>query len=350
MTRLDPAGDRPHILSLWKSSIGPAFPLDARLLDQQLDLERDESFLIGLRERAGGPLSGAALVKRATRPGPEGIRPSHGNLSFIMVSPEARRRGIGSALLEEARGWLKGSSATILHIGRDRYHFFPGAPLDDSPGSSALAAFLAARGFTAGNDAWDLVADLRDLDFPILAKRAPIPEGYALRFYDPSFHPALESFFRANFPGRWYDDTMEALEAGMRPQDLVLLVDGSAGSPGRVGGESGAPVAADCRNGTVIGFARIYDTDSPVLGPGVYWREAMRSDDGVLAPGGLGPIGVAGSRRGLGLGIGLLRASLEVLAGRGIRKVMIDWTDLPEFYGKIGFRIWKRYRMWSSVI
>jgi GNAT superfamily N-acetyltransferase len=330
VSRLDPARDREGLLALWASCLGQDFPLDARLLDQQLRLERDEFLLLGIREPGSEGLLGAALVKRARRPGPDGTLPSHGNLSFILVAPEARRKGHGSALLEAARAWLRERSASVLHLGRDRYHFFPGAPLDESPGSAALAAFLAARGFVPANEECDLIADLRDLDFPALGKRAPIAPGYAFRLYEPSLLPATKAFFRANFPGRWKDDTMEALEAGMRHADLALLVE-----------EAG---------GAVVGFARIYDAESTVLGPGVYWRAAMRSADGVLAPGGLGPIGVDESRRGLGLGLGLLRASLEELAARGVRQTMIDWTDLADFYAKLGFRVWKRYRMWSSAL
>jgi predicted N-acetyltransferase YhbS len=68
------------------------------------------------------------------------------------------------------------------------------------------------------------------------------------------------------------------------------------------------------------------------------------------APGGLGPIGVDEGRRGLGLGLALLRACIEELAGRGVGLMAIDWTDLAAFYGKMGFKIWKTYRMASKEL
>ena len=136
---------------------------------------------------------------------------------------------------------------------------------------------------------------------------------------------ALDAFFLRSFTGRWRSDTFAALAAGMRGEDLALLRDESSGA--------------------VVGFARIYDGASPALGPGMYWRELMGS-----SPGALGPIGVDEGRRGLGLGLALLRLCLEELARRGVRTMVIDWTDLGAFYAKMGFKSWKRYRLCSKLL
>jgi GNAT superfamily N-acetyltransferase len=318
-----------EVLELWNRSIGRSFPLDARLYRQQLSLERDEMALLTARETGGDKLQGAALVKRCRRRLPKGGPASNGNLSFIVVAPEARRRGIGSALLSSAEGWVRERGAKSLHLGRDRYHFFPGCPLGGDPaeaaGFAALASFLTARSFALANEEADLAADLKRLDLKALAARAPLAPGFRFRLYDPSLRPSLLAFFERNFPGRWLEDTFEALDAGMRGIDLALLTEE--------------------KSGEVVGFSRIYDGGSPILGPGVYWRGLMGA-----APGGLGPIGVDEAKRGLGLGLGLLRCCVEELAGRGVGVMVIDWTDLEAFYGKLGFGVWKKYRMASKEL
>lgn len=318
----DPLARADALLGLWNDALGDRFPLDDRLLGQQLRLCSDERLCLGAFD-SGGRLVGAALAKRSSRPGPDGSVPATGCLSFMLVAEGARRRGLGSALLGRCEAWLSERGALRLHLGRDPYHFFPGQPLDGSPGSEALAAFLDARGFEPGNAEHDLVAVLGKLDLPALARRSPLAPGFRVRPYEASLRAGVEAFFLRCFPGRWRLDTLEAIAAGMRGGDLLLLEEEASGS--------------------VVGFSRIYDGGSPVLGPGVYWRGLMGGH-----PGGLGPIGVDESRRGRGLGLALLRVSMEELAGRGVRTMVIDWTDLVDFYAKMGFSVWKSYRLRSK--
>jgi predicted N-acetyltransferase YhbS len=104
-------------------------------------------------------------------------------------------------------------------------------------------------------------------------------------------------------------------------------------------------VAVDTSDGAIVGFSRIYDEASAILGPGVYWRALMGR-----RPGGLGPIGVDASRRGAGLGLGLLSYCVRELRSRGVSTMVIDWTDLLDFYGKLGFKVWKRYEPMSAAL
>jgi len=318
------------LLELWNRNLEDRFPLDEKLLRQQLALDSDEKILYAAfdcpKTQVPGRdevMVGATLVKRRRRQNPDGRIPALGNISFILVDGTSRRHGTGTLLLAKAELWLRDRGVTRLDFGRDRYHFFPGCPQDGSPSSLSLEAFLLARGFILSGAESDLAADLGLLDLTALSTNTPLPAGYRFIFYGPPLRASLLAFFERNFPGRWLDDTFEALDAGMRDKDLALLVEESSGK--------------------IVGFARLYDTASPILGPGVYWRALMGS-----TPGGLGPIGVDRDRRGLGLGLAFLRAALEELAHRGVRTCVIDWTDLEAFYAKMGFAVWKRYRMASK--
>jgi GNAT superfamily N-acetyltransferase len=320
---IDPLSRPGSIVSLWNRRLGSTFPLDERLLLQQLGMERGPSLCLGAFEGSTGPgerLVGAVLAKIGTRPEPEG-KPPEGFISFIVVDESVSRRGLGSGLLERVEAWAADRGAPALNLGGDSYHFFPGLPLDGSPASKALDAFLEAHGFEKGGSRVeeDLIADLGALDLPALAIRAPLADGYRFRPYEDGLREAVEGFLRREFPGRWHSDTVEALDAGMRGLDLALLQEEASGE--------------------IVGFSRIYDAGSPVLGPGLYWRALMGE-----SPGALGPIGVSASVRGKGLGLALLRLCLQELAGRGVRTTVIDWTDLGEFYAKMGFVPWKAYR------
>ncbi|MBV9470986.1 MAG: hypothetical protein JOZ57_17250, partial [Abitibacteriaceae bacterium] len=59
--------------------------------------------------------------------------------------------------------------------------------------------------------------------------------------------------------------------------------------------------------------------------------------------GGLGPVGMAAAHRKRGLGLAITAMAVWNLKQRGVRQMAIDWTSLVDFYGKLGFSVWKRY-------
>ncbi|MFZ2782355.1 MAG: GNAT family N-acetyltransferase [Rectinemataceae bacterium] len=313
---IDPQAAARDLVSLWNGRLGDRFPLEERLYLQQLSMERGECALFGAFSD-GARAVGYLLAKT----GPKAPQPC-GHISFVVADEAFSGRGIGNALFDAAESWLGLRGAGKIMLGGDTCHLFPGAPLDGASSSKALIALLESRGYAASGDEHDVAANLANLDFAALRARAPLAPGYSLRFYDPSMRPALEAFFLADFPDRWYSDTMQALDRGMPGRDLPVLVED--------------------RSGDIVGFARIFDASSPIIGPGIYWMRLMGE-----FPGALGPIGVSASVRGQGLGLGFLRACLEALAERGAHFTAIDWTDLVDFYGKLGFRIWKSYRVFS---
>lgn len=316
---IDPTENAEALRELWNRACPGGFHLDEPLFRQQLRLCRDPLRCLAV-PGGDGELAGAVIAKRASRPGPSGRIPELGYVSFLAVAPERRRQGIGTALLDAAEAWLGETGARATRLGGDRYHLMPGRPLGDE--HAALEAFARTRGFSGEGIEYDLVRSLSTMPRETPAMDS-LEWRYDFRTYREGDRESLRALMEANFPGRWAQETEEALAAGMRPQDLALAVD--AGS------------------GAVAGFARIYDLASPVIGPAIYWRAAMGA-----SPGGLGPIGVDATRRGQGLGLALMEFCVQELRARGVLTMVIDWTNLLDFYGKMGFKVWKRYELMSA--
>lgn len=312
-----------ELVALWNRSAGGAFPLDERLLGQQLRLDTDPRLCVATM-RPDGTIGAAVLAKRAARTAEDGHVPETGYLSFLAVDDDLRRRGLGGKLLGAATKWLTSLGATRLEFGGDQYHLLPGRPMEAGPGYEALEAFLLAHGFAGEGVEYDLTADLVRADWPRKVD-APADGRYRFKYYESADREAALRFMEDCFPGRWAHELREAIDAGLRGSDLILAVDAAGGD--------------------VIGFSRVYDEGSPLLGPGVYWRALMGDH-----PGGLGPIGVDPAWRGIGLGLALLERCVRDLARRGVATMVIDWTDLVGFYGKLGFTVWKRYERMSKRI
>jgi GNAT superfamily N-acetyltransferase len=306
-----------EVVRLWNICLGDAFPLDETLFRQQVLPGQDASLLLIARRDSDGVLAGVVLAKLWSEVGQcvEGRR-STGYISFILVAPSERNKGLGGKLLDLAEGWCRDRGASSVRLGSDNRHFFPGLPMDNLPRSVAASTFFSKRGYVLDRIESDLIADLAVIDLPSSPEAAFSTPGYHFSLCSRELRPAVLAFLSRAFPGRWYREISEAFAVGMADEDLALAL----------------------RDGAPVGFARLCTGASAYISPGLFWRSLLGA-----SPGALGPIGVDPSCRGQGVGIGLLRGSLAALKGRGIRNTVIDWTSLVEFYGKLGFAPWKQY-------
>jgi predicted N-acetyltransferase YhbS len=126
---------------------------------------------------------------------------------------------------------------------------------------------------------------------------------------------ALLAFIQREFPGRWRYDFQEYLRGGGRIADHMVLLTARG----------------------VVGFCRLNFDDS--------WQPLARYYPHQLPKpwGQLGTIGVSQDSRGKGYGAAVLDAGLRRLRDSGVRGCVIDWTELLDFYGKFGFKPYRRY-------
>lgn len=322
--RLLRAEDEPAVLTLWDRCMGEQFPLDSALFEQ--NVLRDAHFdpeAVWVAEDNGGNLLAYAHAKVCREPlGSAGMMPEQGWIGALAFLPNEEGLQAARLLLQTALEWLKAKGRKQVNYGSDPAHFFPGVPTEQT----LHQQLLREAGFTIGEHvAVDLVRELADYRVPeeVEANLQRLHEEYAIRSCTPDDVPALLRFLQQEFPGRWYYETAKRLEVEDTPRDILILTHGDE----------------------VVGFCHTFHRGSKRIGPSIYWRKLLGE-----AYGGLGPIGLAGSTRGKGLGLALLCKGVEYVKQQGAQRMAIDWTDLVDFYGKIGFRVWKRYHPASRRI
>ncbi len=303
----------PSVVRLWNRALGENFPMSLRLWRQNVErcpgCRPDDSMVL----TGGGEAIGCVITRRFRHQ--DALRERYATTGWIealLVDPARQRQGLGSRLLAWARERLRADGAQEIVLGGGFCHFFPGVPLEP-PG---VSDFFVRRGFQQTNIVHDLWGDLTGFAAPASAQAAVAAAAAVAEPCTPEHAPALLDFLRAEFPGRWRYDTERYLAAGNPPQEYIILRQGRR----------------------VIGFAKIHHRRSARLGPPLYWRRLLGRNAG-----GLGPIGVAADMRGKGLGLALLQLGLEHLAHLGVRQAVIDWTDLVDFYARVGFVPWKSY-------
>lgn len=217
-------------------------------------------------------------------------------------------------LFAQVKSALRQRGVYRLVFGADHGHFFPGIPEE----CTTLRNFLEVEGFAVDEERpqFDVERDLGDYQVPEWVK--PALDSVTIRRATASDIEKTRTFLDETFPGRWRHDVINRMDALGRPQDVFLLLEDDA----------------------VTGFAftQMAATDvTPVAG--AVWCESLGEHWGAL-----GPIGISQASRGKKLGHAMLAGALQGLRDSGVRRCIIDWTTLVDFYGAHGFEVSRAYR------
>jgi predicted N-acetyltransferase YhbS len=241
------------------------------------------------------------------------LNPEIGWIQVLLVKSSYRCEGIGSALLKRAEQTLKDKNIKRIHIGRDPWHYFPGIPKN----FENTKQWFEQRKYVSSYVEYDLIHHYQNQ-----------PNCFDPARYDVQFSLLKKeekkdflSFLHRCFPGRWEYEAIHYFHRGGTGREFVVIK----------------------KNGTIIGFCRINDPNSPFIAQNVYWAPLLNEPLG-----GIGPLGIDPNERKNGYGLAVVKAGISYLRDRNINSIVIDWTGLVDFYGKLNFKIWKEYQQLSK--
>lgn len=253
------------------------------------------------------PLSYVA-VKRSAASLYSGPDPDRSHLTAIVCADPKE----ALEMLAYVKANLRDRGVYELTFGQDYLHFFPGCPAD----LSGIRDLLTIEGFEPGGECHDLSQDLADHKPLKSAAETIARDRLEVGFLKEGDCSELSRFMGAEFPGRWDYDVMAKTRAEGMQAVAGLWSHGSL---------AGFCLTQDSSHKDYIGGAVFHG------GLGEHWCS-------------IGPIGVAKSIRGKGLGDALLDGTLELLRSGGKRQCVVDWTGLKNWYEKHGFKVSRTYR------
>ncbi|ALC91436.1 acetyltransferase [Bacillus sp. FJAT-18017] len=305
-----------QLVDLWNSEIGSHFPMTRELFKQ--NSFDDENILTEGSWMAiddDGQIAGFIVSKIWREKINIPIDKQTGWVQVLLVRTSNRHSGIGSALLNKSEKAFREHNCKKVFLGRDPYHYFPGISKDDSNTKN----WFERKGYQASGVETDLIQQYQTTD------KTAKPEFKDIQFtlLQENEKEQLLSFLHRCFPGRWEYEAHHYFRKGGTGREFVLLK----------------------KNENIIGFCRINDPDSPFIAQNVYWAPLFKEPLG-----GIGPLGIERTERKNGYGLAIVQAAVSILRDRGIDRIVIDWTGLTKFYGKLGFKTWKEYQQFYKEL
>ncbi len=238
-----------------------------------------------------------------------------GYITLFGVHPDYQRKGIGKELLKLAEQKFKKEGKTLAMVSPYAPGYFsPGVDVDSFADG---LAFLKSQGYQEVYRPIAMQAPLWNLKVPewIKQKEAKLmEEGVKIESFSPKLTLPLLEFAKNEFAGdwvRWVRDAVSAITQGADPKRLVSA------------------------------FVEEPDGTLKVLGFSHYGVERY------------GPIGVAESERGRGIGQVLLYATLKAQRMQGLRSTWFLWSEdrtADRLYTGAGFEVVRRFALLTKAL
>lgn len=276
--------DAPRAFLLWQASLGRDWPLTCDQFAAHIRaglVAFDDDELVGI----------CAYGRRGERAA----------LHLLVVDRSFRGAGIGTALHAACLAELAALGVTHVSLGGfPGPYLWPGLP-DDSGNAHR---FLARRGWVFDGACFDLTGALGGFRTPaeLTARLGP---GISYRVADVADGEPLAAFEERHFP-TWAASFESPCE------QVIVALSGDQ----------------------IVGTLLAGGPESPLL-----WRELLGPDSGTI-----GCVGVAPQAEGRGIGTGMVAYAMEQLQADGVTTCYVDWVHRLSFYGRLGFRPWRRYQ------
>ncbi len=300
----DESRDLTAAYELWQATLAETWPLEFARFRQVLNGPEAQHFVVRDTKRLVGFAATLKGWRGASRAG---------HLLALLVAPDKQRQGIGSALHEAALHHLQTAHVSVLQLGGIIPRFWCGLPTN----LAATRPFFTQHGWEFSNNVFDLMQDLSNYATPAYVQTRMDKEQILFETATEQSIAELLAFEQREFANWTAHYKLCALLGDHH--DLLIARDASQ---------------------SIVGTLLMYSPHSHPDRTDLIWQLLLGHDAGAM-----GSVGVAAAERGRGIGLSMVARASELLKERGVRNCYIDWVELTDFYGKVGYTKWREYAL-----
>jgi ribosomal protein S18 acetylase RimI-like enzyme len=299
----NPRNDNEEIYNLWEKLMNNKWTLPRNIFSNKVfnDKTSDIKFAYYIakhNEKIVGFIAGKYLE-------------SKGQIMLILVKEDYQRKGVGSSLLCKCLSKMKKYKVSKVQLGAGvGTYLWAGVPMN----LKDAVKFFEANEWRFTEDSVDMIGAVSNHIKPkdIYSK---LEENIRFIKATPSLKNKILQFEKNHFPD-WYKYFKTTLEK--EEFDNILL-------------------SIKSKN-EIVGSVLISSVD-------FIWESLLDGKVGTF-----GSLGVQKSERGKGIGLALSLKAMEVLKKRRMKYCFLGWTYLTDWYGKLGYKVWRKYRMsWKNL-
>jgi ribosomal protein S18 acetylase RimI-like enzyme len=302
--------DGEKVYRLWQSTINEIWPIDLQLFLSIIHDSFENTCHFVAEEN--GKLIGFV----ASRFGAINESKSRGSILLILVDKAKQRKGLGKTLLEIALKELKKYNTFDVQLGAGSgSYFWPGVP-ENLP--SAIS-FFESCSWDYSEKSLDLVANLNKFSIPSFAN---FNKDILITHPSKIDVNELLMFEKENFPS-WYSYFDTTIKQNNFQNILIAKENGQK----------------------IVGSVLLFGPYKSGINSDFKWKNLLGD-----TMGGFGALGVSEEKRNQGVGMTISIKATEILKNRGVKKSYLGWTWLVDWYGKIGYKLWRSYQMsWKKL-
>lgn len=283
------------VLKIWEEEIGSLWPITKgefnSIVDSSLGNQKPHHLVATVENEVQGFIGVFSAEKK-------------GSIICLISNPDIN---IKVQLLEDALKELKSTTVNEVVLGSGAHsYFWPGIPTN-LPGSFK---FFQDNRFVFDSKRADLTIDLTSYETPDFVFKRLSPEIDIVSATKDDKELVLE-LENTNFK-EWVP-YYELAFKNDRSGDVLMAR----------------------QKGKIVGTILAEDHH-------LHWEMILGSKTG--SPGALG---VANDMRRQGIGLALAAKATETLKKRGLKTSCLRWVSLTDWYGKLGYKVWRDYHMGS---
>lgn len=298
--------DEKNVFSLWGSNIGNRWPIDQRIFASIINSSKNIKNIVLENDKNVLGFVSLEISKDDNK----------GSVKLLVIDKKYQRKGLGKSLMKFSFGYFKNNGVKNVYLGSGgSSYFWPGIP-ENLP---KAISFFKYFNFDYYEKSFDMLGNLKKK-----LRSSKIRENKEIKIdiAKPRDQKDILKFEKNNLP-----DWHIYFESFIKRKKFNNIL-----------------VAKDSL-GKIVATVFIFGPYKKEIGSSFKWYKILGKKMG-----GFGVLGVGKDMREKGIGMAMAKKATEVLEKKGVENSYLGWTWLVDWYGQLGYKVWRSYQMAKKKI